>query len=91
MAEENDNKLKKLLRTNISMDRLDKLGLEMEVSNVDFKIQLITGVFKFMRLIAVESDEGKHYLRTILSSKLKYNSKDMKKTHMNLTRSLNTF
>ena len=42
---------------------MDKLGVEFEVNSIGSKIQLIKRVFKFLRLIALDSMEGKNYLR----------------------------
>lgn len=63
LSELNENKMKKMLKTDIGLDKVERLGVEMEVSTIDFKIEMIKRVYNFMRMIAEQSIDGKNFLR----------------------------
>ena len=63
MSEVNDNKMKSILKTDVELDRVDRLGIDMEVSTIDFKMKMMRRVYKFMRLIAEDNESGKEFLR----------------------------
>lgn len=65
LAELNQQNLKRLLKTEIGLDKMDRLSIEIEVNSVDQKIDSIKRVYKFMRMIAVDSQAGKNYLRGV--------------------------
>ena len=72
LSELNENKMKKMLKTDIGLDKVDRLGIEMEVSTIDFKIKMIKRVYNFMRMIAEESIDGKNFLRGNMVSMSKF-------------------
>ena len=59
----NENKTKKILKADIDNDKMDRIGIEMEVSSVDFKIQLIKKIYKFLQMMTEDSLEGKQFFR----------------------------
>lgn len=69
MNEVNDNKLRMMLKTEIGLDKVDRLGVDMEVSTINFKMKLIKRVYKFMRMVAEGSETGKCFLRGTVSEK----------------------
>jgi hypothetical protein len=81
LSELNENKMKKMLKTDIGIDKVDRLGIEMEVSTIDFKIKMIKRVYNFMRMIAQDSKDGKNFLRGNMVSinKFKKNLQQAKK------------